>query len=129
MDALFSSDGTGGCAATRSMFSDSMERAGRVGDFQWRFLSGSRGASTAWTSEKSPEGSVHETVYSNKVVSALGVRSDQPPLSMGEVYTSDFAQTGLICWVHSSSQVRGTLSNIASQRHHPGPSIKQCSTK
>ena len=63
LDDRFSSEDAGGCAATRSMLSDSIDRAGRVGDFQCRFLSGSLGARMAWTSEKRPEGSVHETVF------------------------------------------------------------------
>lgn len=47
-----------------------MDRTGRVGDFQWRFLSGSFSARTDWTSGKSPEGSVYSTGNSE-------VRSEQ----------------------------------------------------
>lgn len=95
------------------MLSDSIDRAGRVGDFQCRFLSGSLGARIAWTSEKRPEGSVQETVsIKERWLLVIGATSDQPHIVKGEVYTSNLAQTSLICWVHSSSQVQGTISII-----------------
>lgn len=41
---------------------DSMDRTGRVGDFQWRFFKGSFDSMIGCTRGNSPEGSVYSTV-------------------------------------------------------------------
>lgn len=45
------------------MRSDSIDRTGRVGDFQWRFFRGSFDSITGCMSGNKPEGSVYSTVF------------------------------------------------------------------
>lgn len=41
---------------------DSIERTGRLGDFQWRFLNGSLFSKMGWTRGNKPDGSVYSTI-------------------------------------------------------------------
>ena len=51
------------CAGTKPMRSDSMDRTGRVGDFQWRFFKGSFASMVGCTRGNKPDGSVYSTIW------------------------------------------------------------------
>ena len=50
---------------------DSIERTGRLGDFQCRFLSGSLFSKMGWTRGKRPDGSVYSTTNIRQSVNDL----------------------------------------------------------
>lgn len=50
------------CAGTKPMRRESIERTGRVGEFQWRFRRGSLVSRIGRTVGKRDEGSVYSTV-------------------------------------------------------------------
>jgi len=57
---------------------DSIERTGRLGDFQWRFLSGSLFSKMGWTRGNRPDGSVYSTVEFSQWTSRGGIGDVSP---------------------------------------------------